>query len=78
MTRLEHIAELAGDVRDCAGRLKDLGFPVFAEDLYHAANEAERLARRDSLPPTLAGNAEARATASKHFQKARELLRGIK
>lgn len=81
MTRLEHCVELVGDIRDCASRLKDLGFPGFAEDLYHAANETERLARaseRPSLPPVLASNQEARATASKHFQEARRLLKGIR
>ncbi len=80
MTKLEHTLELVFDIRDCAKRLRALGFAGFAEDLYHAANELERKApdERPSSPHILASNKEARATASKHFQEARRLLKGIK
>ena len=78
MTKLEHTLELVFDIRDCAGRLKSLGFGGFAEDLYHAANETEASLRKPSIPPVLAANQAARATASKHFQEARRLLKGIK
>lgn len=64
-------AELAGDIRECAGRLADLGFPGFAEDLRHAASELVRLTspERLSYPPS---NGELRRKASEHFAKARE------
>ena len=66
-------AELAGDIRECAGRLADLGFPGFAEDLRHAASELIRLTtpqpERLSFPPS---NGELRRRASEHFAKARE------
>ncbi len=79
MTRLEHSAELVGDIRDCAMRARGLGFPIESEELNKSANQIEyRLTRSDSVPPVLAGNQEARATASKHFQEARRLLKGIK
>lgn len=63
--------ELAGDIRECAGRLADLGFPGFAEDLRHAASELVRLTspERLSCPPS---NGELRRRASEHFAKARE------
>lgn len=89
MTRLEHALELAGDIRDCASRLKDLGFPGFSEDLYHAANETERMARkgerpglvlapeRDSLPPLHEANQPKRTAATEAFRKARALLKGL-
>lgn len=81
MTRLDHCLELVGDIRDCALRAKDLGFPVASQDLCHVADCIEQGARQDerpSLPPVLASNQEARATASKHFRAARELLKGIR
>lgn len=79
MTRLEHCLELVGDVRDCAMRARDLGFPVEADELSKAADKIEyQLTRSPSMPPVLAGNQVARATASKHFQEARRLLRDIK
>jgi len=77
MTHLQHTLELVLDIRDCAGRLKTLGFGGYAEELYHAADETERSVRTPSIPPVLAANQAARATASKHFQEARRLLRDI-
>lgn len=81
MTRLEHCLELVGDIRDCALRAKDLGFSTAWQDLCHVADCIEVGAKgseRLSLPPVLASNQEARATASKHFQEARRLLKGIR
>jgi hypothetical protein len=78
MTRLEHVAELAGDIRDCAMRARDLGFDREAADLHGVADTITKQPERPSLPPVLASNQEARATASKHFQEARRLLKGIR
>lgn len=79
MTRLEHSAELVGDIRDCAARARDLGFDAESEELSKVASQIEyQLTRSPSMPPVLAGNQVARATASKHFQEARRLLKGIK
>lgn len=78
MTRLEHSAELVCDIRDCAVRARSLGFTVEADELTRTAHHIEyRLTQGDSIPPVLASNQEARATASKHFQEARRLLKGI-
>lgn len=81
MTRLEHSAELVGDIRDCAMRARDLGFTDRSEALGRIADDIEHWASREerpSSPHILASNKEARATASKHFQEARRLLKGIK
>ena len=81
MNRLEHCLDLVGDIRDCAGRARDLGFSSAADDLCHVADCIEHGAKRDerpSMPPVLVSNQEARATASKHFQEARRLLKGIR
>jgi len=80
MTRLEHLLELVGDIRDCAGRTQDLGFNVAAQDLRHVADCIEHGAKREEHPssPGLAANQEARATASKHFQETRRILKGIR
>jgi len=79
MTRLEHIQELLGDIRDCASRTKDLGFPEAAVDLFHVADciQVGAQAERPSLPPVLASNQETRAKAEEHFRAARKILKGI-
>jgi hypothetical protein len=81
VTRLEHCLELVGDIRDCAMRARDLCYPSVANYLCLAADAIENESKRDerpSMPPVLASNQEARATASKHFQEARRLLKGIR
>lgn len=81
MTRLEHCLELVGDIRECAGRAKDLGKTDTYQRLSLVASDLEatlRQSERTTLPPVLAANQEARATASKHFKAARELLKGIR
>ena len=79
MTKLEHTLELVFDIRDCSKRSRELGFADRSEALGRIADDIEHWAReeRPSSPHILAGNKEARATASKHFQEARRLLRGI-
>lgn len=63
-------AELAGDIRECAGRLRDMGLASLAQDLDFAAGEVIRLSeKRLSYPPS---NGELRRKASEHFAKARE------
>ena len=44
----------------------------------NADQEPADTERTSTVPPALAGNLEARATASKHFQDARRILRGIR
>lgn len=58
--------ELAGDLLDCAARLRDMGFTGLAEDCEHAADYVARR-RPPSLPPN-----EAHARTKEHFRKARE------
>jgi len=76
-----HLITLATDIRDCARRARDLTEPHLAAMLHEVADEIEREAKdreRDSMPPVLASNQETRATASKHFQETRRILRGIR
>lgn len=77
MTSKEDVSNLVASIRECAIGLEALGLPGHAEDLYNAANVAES-SNRPSVPPVLASNLEARATASKHFQEARRLLKNIR
>jgi hypothetical protein len=76
------ILELAGDIRDCAGRARDMGNQEQADRLHAIADELMSLGRykesRDSTPPgVFADNQEARKTATERFREARRLLKGI-
>lgn len=76
-----HLLALVTDIRDCARRARELTEPHLASMLHEVADEIERDAKdreRDSMPPVLASNQEIRATASKHFQETRRILRGIR
>jgi len=79
VTRLDHCLELVGDIRDCALRARDLGFPDHARDLGGIADTLQWTIQheRPSLPPVLASNQEARAKADEHFKNARKILKGI-
>lgn len=78
MTRIEHCLELVGDIRDCAMRAKDLGL-TGAQLLNGVADTIEHDVRTAERPssPIIALNQETRATASKHFQETRRILKGI-
>lgn len=81
MTNPAHLAALATDIRDCARRAREMTEPHYAALLHQVADEIEREVKeteRSSMPPTLAGNQESRANASRHFQDARRILRGIR
>lgn len=54
--------ELAGDLLDCAARLRDMGQDGWAQDCEHIA---AKLAERRSLAPT-------HEKTKEHFRKARE------
>ncbi len=74
---------LIDDVRDCARRARELHLPEHALALNALADELQRALRsadsdRPSLPPVLVSNQETRATATRHFQIAREMLRNIR
>jgi len=74
---------LISDIRNCGHRARELALPEQALALHALADEMQldlRAAESDrpSLPPVLVSNLETRATASRHFQKTREILRGIR
>lgn len=66
--------ELAGDIQDCANRARDLGYQGLADSLLLLSQELRDLPSRPSVP---IANIEARSLASRHFQNARNLLKGI-
>lgn len=76
------LPSLLGDLDDLALRCKDAGVPPACLEFLGRARDTlwlhSQLPERDSVPPVIQGNLEARATANKHFQNARNLLKGIK
>ena len=77
MTHLQHTLELAGDIRDCANRTRDLGLAREAGDLEAIAKVLEWRARDGTAPGSLDANREARETATGRFRAARAILRGV-
>jgi len=77
------LTALISDIRDCGRRARSLALAEQASLLHALADEMQLDARaadgdQPSLPPVLSSNQEIRATATKHFQKTREILRGIR
>ncbi len=68
---------LAGDLLDCAGRLRDMGLPGLAEDCEHAASEVSKKGR-DSVPPLYESNQPVRTAAIQAFRNVRKLLKDVK
>jgi hypothetical protein len=85
MITQDKLLALIADIRVCSRRARELAEPeaagalqAIADELQRATHEETESDRPSLLPPVLASNVETRATATKHFQKTREILRGIR